>query len=166
MRLFVLITRVLSIALLSMLPFMASAQGFEVAFGNVQQDTDSPVEVTADSLSVNQKDGSATFTGNVLIGQGDMRISAPTVDVFYNEDTSGISRLIARGGVTVVSGEDAAESDDAEYNLDDGMILMSGNVLLSQGGNTVSSDNMVFDIDAGTAQMTGRVKTILRPEGN
>ena len=55
---------------------IAQAQGTEIAFGTVQQDTSLPVEVSADALSVSQNDGSALFTGNVIIGQGEMRLSA------------------------------------------------------------------------------------------
>ena len=40
-----------------------------VAFGGIKADTSAPVEVTADSLRVDQSTGQATFAGNVLIGE-------------------------------------------------------------------------------------------------
>jgi lipopolysaccharide export system protein LptA len=142
------------------------AQTTNLAFGAIQQDTTLPVEVTADSLSVSQQDGTAIFTGNVVIMQGEMRLAAPRVLVVYAEASDGqqarIARLEATGGVTLVSGPDAAESDSADYNVDDGFVVMRGNVLLTQGASALTSDLMRVNLEDGTAQMDGRVKTILR----
>lgn len=143
-----------------------SAQGTTVAFGTMKQDTDLPVEVTADELAVDQNDGTAIFTGDVLIGQGEMRLSAPRVLVIYKTDNSGIERLEATGGVTLVSGPDAAEASRADYDIDSGVIVMTGDVLMTQGQNALTSDRMTVNLDTGTAQMVGRVKTILQPGGN
>lgn len=144
----------------------ANAQGANVAFGTIRQDTGLPVEVTADNLSVDQSTGTAIFTGNVLIGQGEMRLSAARVLVVYRAENKGIARLEATGGVTLVSGPDAAESERADYNIDDGTIVMSGNVLLAQGASALSADKMSVRLSDGTAQMSGRVKTILQTGGN
>ncbi|MFY9240867.1 MAG: LptA/OstA family protein [Roseovarius sp.] len=143
---------------------MAQAQGTQVAFGTVAQDSSLPVEVTSDNLNVNQNDGTAVFTGNVVIGQGEMRLAAPRVLVVYLEDQSGIERLQATGGVTLVSGPDAAEAAQANYNVQTGMIEMQGDVLLVQGTSAITADTMYVDTAAGTARMNGRVKTVLRSE--
>lgn len=145
-------------------PMTSHAQGTQVAFGSTKQDSTLPVEVTADNLDINQEDGTAVFTGNVLIGQGAMRLSAPRVLVIYKKDNSGIENMEATGGVTLVSGEDAAEAQQAEYNIDSGEIRMQGDVLLVQGINALSGDRLFVDTRAGTARVTGRVKTILQPE--
>lgn len=143
-----------------------SAQGTAVAFGTLQQDTDAPVEVSADALAVDQDSGKAVFTGNVVIGQGEMRLSAAKVLVVYKDGNSGIERLEATGGVTLVSGPDAAESSRADYDIDAGTIVMTGDVLLTQGANALTSDRMTVNLNDGTAQMNGRVKTILQPNKN
>lgn len=145
---------------------VAQAQGTEVVFGAVQQDTSLPVEVSAESLSVSQNDGSALFTGNVVIGQGEMRLSAPRVLVFYTENQSGVERLEATGGVTLVNGDQAAEADTAQYEVNRGTIRMVGNVLLTQGANTLVSDSMDVDLEAGTALMNGRVRTVFQSGDN
>lgn len=144
----------------------AWAQGTEVAFGTVQQDTSLPVEVSADALSVSQNDGSALFTGNVIIGQGDMRLSAPRVLVFYTEGQNGVERLEATGGVTLVNGDQAAEAERADYEVNVGTIRMTGNVLLTQGANTLVADEMDVDLEAGTAVMNGRVRTVFQTGDN
>ncbi len=152
--------------MLSLVALPLLAQGASVAFGTIKQDTKLPVEVTSDNLSVDQDTGIAIFTGNVLIGQGEMRLSAPRVLVVYLAEQRGIERLEATGGVTLVSGPDAAESERADYSIEDGVIVMTGNVLLDQGLNALSADRMTVQLSDGTAQMSGRVKTIIQTGDN
>lgn len=157
------IFRVFLLSLILCLPLGAAlAQGTSVAFGTLKQDTDAPVELTADSLSVDQDSGVAIFTGNVLIGQGEMRLSAARVRVVYREGNTGIESLRATGGVTLVSGPDAAESQQADYDIDTGVIVMTGDVLLTQGASALTAERMTVNLEDGTAQMSGRVKTILQ----
>ena len=143
----------------------AFAQGANVAFGTIAQDTSLPVEVSSDELSVDQQTGSAVFTGNVVIGQGDMRLSAQRVMVVYRATQDGISKMEATGGVTLVSGADAAESQRADYDIDEGTIVMRGNVLLAQGASALSADTMTIRLTDGTARMSGNVRTRLQTGG-
>ena len=61
----------------------ATAQGANVAFAGLKTDVSQPVQVVADQLSVNQTDGTASFSGNVVITQGDMRLQAGAVTIHY-----------------------------------------------------------------------------------
>ncbi len=158
---FAVLRRLLFIAALA-LPVPVFAQGPNLAFGDNASNADAPVEVEADNLSVNQNDGTAEFTGNVLIQQGTMKLSAPRVLVTYSEDQSRVQRVEATGGVTIVSGPDAAEAQRADYDLDRREIVMIGDVVIVQGANTLTSDRMQIDLAAGTAQMQGRVRTLLK----
>ncbi|GAA6191332.1 LptA/OstA family protein [Phaeobacter sp. NW0010-22] len=142
------------------------AQSANVAFGAIKADPSLPVEVTADTLDVNQEDGSAEFLGNVVVGQGEMRLSAKRVLVIYNQEASGIERMEATGDVVLVSGPDAAQAERADYTIDSGVIVMTGNVLLTQGQNALTSNKMTVNLITGTAQMVGRVKTILNSDKN
>ncbi|GGO32498.1 organic solvent tolerance protein OstA [Gemmobacter aquaticus] len=148
------------------LPLAAWAQDAQVAFGGLRQDTTLPVEVKAESLTVNQTDGSATFTGNVLVGQGEMRLAAQTVRVEYAADGKSIAKLHATGGVTLASNSDAAESDEAVYAVDVGTVLMTGNVLLTQGPSAIAGQKLLIDLKAGTGRMEGGVSTVFSPGGN
>lgn len=156
--------KVLLITLALMAPASAVIAQAQVSFGGMQQDTSAPVEVSADSLSVNQTDGTALYTGNVVIGQGEMRLSAPRVLVVYAETQNRIERLEATGGVTLVNGDEAAEAESADYNINDGTVVMRGNVLVTQGPNALTSDEMTVNLDTGTAQMSGRVRTVLQQQ--
>lgn len=145
----------------------APAAAQDTAFGGMRADITAPVEVAAESLSVNQADGSAVFTGDVVIGQGAMRLSADRVRVVYGEGgQSRIRSLEAAGNVTLVSGPDAAEAQAASYDVETGRVTLTGDVVLTQGRNVLTGDRMVVDLGSGTAQVDGRVRSVLQPGGN
>ena len=146
------------------LPGPAGAQGVQLG-GAFAADPSAPVEVTSDSLSVDLATGAATFTGNVVIGQGDLRVQAGEVEVIYDEATGGIARLLASGGVTLATPEEAAEAQAADYDLAAGTLTMTGEVLLTQGPSAISGDRLVVDLESGTARMEGNVRTILQRAG-
>ncbi|SDD41013.1 lipopolysaccharide export system protein LptA [Paracoccus isoporae] len=150
----------LTLCLIGAAPLSAQVMGF----GGGGADTDAPVELSADNLTVNRSSGEAEFSGNVIIGQGEMRLSADQVLVRYAEgDTSRIDSLQAIGNVTLVNGEDAAEANEAVYEVEAGNITLTGEVLLTQGENIMSGDSIVVNLSDGTAQASGRVRTVLQP---
>lgn len=137
-----------------------------INLGGIAADPSAPVEVTADNLNVDQDTGSAVFSGNVVIGQGELRLSAPSVQVTYAAESGDITRLQANGGVTFATATEAAEAQSADYNLSSGLLTLNGDVLLTQGQSALSADSMVLDLNAGTAQMNGRVRTVFQQDGN
>jgi lipopolysaccharide export system protein LptA len=143
-------------------PF-AQTNGATVAFGSMKGDPTLPVEVTADQLQVNQADGTAVFTGNVIVIQGEMRLTAPLVKVNYAKDQKTIERLDASGGVTLVNGGEAAESKEAVYTIDTGEVVMTGDVLLTQGTSALSGNLLTVDLNTGQGVMQGRVQTVFVP---
>ena len=158
------LSRLFAIALLVLMPAGVAAQ--QTAFGSGSIDPDAPVEVESDELSVSEEDGTAEFIGNVVIIQGDMRLAAPRVLVVYDDAGERISKMQATGGVTVVSGKDAAEASRADYDIDGSRIIMQGDVLVVQGASTLSGQRMVVNLKTGNAQMEGRVRTVLQPRKN
>jgi len=145
----------------------AMAQGTNIAFGGLKHDTSQPVEVASDNLQIDQANGSASFSGNVLITQGELRLSAGTVNVVYAPGSVGqISELRATGGVTLVNGTEAAEAREAVYSIDKGTVVMTGNVILTQGQNALSSDTLTIDLNSGTGNLSGRVRTVFQTGNN
>jgi len=144
----------------------AMAQQAQVAIGSTHADPSLPGEVDSESLNVSQENGSAEFIGDVIVIQGEMRLSADRVLVRYSEDRSAIERMEATGNVVLVSPPDAAEGDWAEYTIASGDMVMKGNVLLLQGPSTISGDQLNANLASGTATVTGNVKTILQQVGD
>jgi lipopolysaccharide export system protein LptA len=137
-----------------------------INLGGIAVDTTAAIEVTSESLSIDQDTGTAVFEGDVLISQGELRISAARVEVIYGTDTNRIARLIASGNVTFVTAQDAAEAETADYDITTGLLTLTGDVLLTQGGSAISAQSMVVNVNNGTATMQGRVRTVLQQGGN
>ena len=144
----------------------ALAQGTSVAFNGIKGDNKLPVEVNADNLTVNQTDGSAVFSGNVIVIQGDLRLTAGEITVIYAKEGKGIEKLIATTDVLLVNTTDAAEADEAVYTIEAGEVVLTGNVLLTQGQTTISGEKLTIDLTAGTGRMEGRVTTTFTPSEN
>ena len=157
--------RLIALVALLSAPLSAAAQT-NISLGGISADPDAPVEITADNLSVDQNSGQANFEGNVVIGQGDLRISAGSVEVTYSRDSGDIDRLLASGGVTFVTATEAAEAASAVYDLAGGALTLSGDVLLTQGASAISADTMVVNLETGEAQMIGRVRTVFEQGNN
>jgi len=137
-----------------------------INLGVINADPTAAVEITADNLSVDQTSGKAIFQGNVVVGQGDLRISAGRIEVIYSDAGGNISSLLASNGVTFVSATEAAEAATANYDLIAGTLIMQGDVLLTQGASAISADTMSVNLSTGAAQMEGRVRTIFNQGDN
>ncbi|HUF56542.1 MAG TPA: lipopolysaccharide transport periplasmic protein LptA [Thermohalobaculum sp.] len=142
-------------------------------FGGFRHDSSAPIEVTSESLEVREGEQIAIFTGDVVAGQGTLRLTADTVTVNYGGDgeTGEIDSMIAEGNVFLSNGSETAEGARAEYDVADGMMRMSGDVVLTQGQNAISGETLVIDLEAGTGRVEGsgqgpdggRVKSIFTP---
>lgn len=156
----------LAATLFAMIAGLAAAQGTTVPFGE-GHDASQPVEITSDSLELDQAGGTALFTGTVRVGQGAFRLAADQLRVFYVEGTAGaqgrVDRMEATGNVTLSNGSEAAQGASAVYDVTSGEVEMSGDVLLTQGPNALSSEKLRIDLDAGSARLDGRVRTIFTP---
>ena len=147
----------------------AVAQSANIALGTKAFDRTQQVEVSADELSVDQANGQAVFAGNVLVVQGEVRMSAGRVAVVYADtggSANGISSLRATGGVTFVTASDAVEAREATYSVENGTVQLSGGVILTQGQNAISGETMIVDLNSGQGRMEGRVRTIFTPSGD
>ena len=137
-----------------------------IGFGGVAHDSDQPVEAVSDTLTIDQTNGRALFSGNVIIIQGDLRIAAENVEVIYSDldGERSVDEVIATGGVLITRGEDAAEGEDAVYAVAAGILTMTGDVLVTQGTTTIAGDSMVVDMTTGDGVVEGRVRTVLTPQ--
>ena len=138
-------------------------------FGSFKHDNTQPIEITADSLAVNNAAQTATFTGAVEAGQGTLRLTADKVVVNYGAEgdangSGNIDKLRADGTVFLSSGAETAKGEWAEYDVSQGVVTMGGNVVLTQGENAISGQSLRIDLNAGVGEISGgRVKSVFTP---
>lgn len=146
--------------------FMATlgvAQTASVSLGTEDHDSSKPVEISADTLEIDQDNGVAVFTGNVIIIQDDLKLTAAKVRVTYDSTEGGsgdVEFMHATGGVTMVSPEEVAEAREAVFSVTDDTMVMTGDVIMTQGENAIAGERLDADLDAGTGVLTGGVRMI------
>jgi len=126
-----------------------------------------PIEIDADQLVVERTDGSAEFSGNVRVVQGDMRLASDRLTVQYDEaqkdnQDGGVTEIKAKGKVTIVYGADTATGNEAIYDVPAKKVRLNGNVTLVRGENVLRGDGLVFDLVTGNASLTASSKQRVR----
>ncbi len=111
------------------------------------------VLVDADRIEVQDRSDRAIFSGNVVVRQGDLSLSANRLTVAYSSAGGGvdIDRIDASGGVRVQSPSETARGDFAVYDLNRRLITMVGGVQLTQGRNQLNGGRLVLDLNSGRA---------------
>lgn len=136
-------------------------------FGGFKHDRTAPIEIAADSLEVREAEQIGVFTGDVVAGQGKLRLKAQTLTVWYGDgggETGDIRRVRAEGDVFLSSDAETARGDWAEYNVEKGAIEMGGGVTLTQGENAISGQTLSIDLNQGRGKIGGgRVRSVFRP---
>ena len=167
------IRTVLTLAALAIVPVGASAQTFNNAFQGFGQDNDKPIQIEARELQVEDNSKVATFTGDVVVVQGETTLKTQRLKVFYDGSaTQGaqqdISRLEASGRVFITSKDQTATGDEANFDMATNMMVMTGReVVLSQGPNVVVGNKLTVNLTTGQADLeapkSGRVKVLIQP---
>lgn len=141
-----------------------------------------PVHIEAERLDVHDKEKTATFTGKVIVTQGDTNMRCKTLTVFYagppakdapkdapkdaskdlapkpsaTVNTSGdqkIKKLDARGDVVVNQNDQIATGEAAIFDMDTNIVTMTGNVVLTQGQNVLRGSKLVVDMTTGYSRV-------------
>ena len=130
------------------------------AFGQTSalkgHNSNAPVDVAADRIEVQDRADRAIFSGNVVIRQAELTLTAARLTVAYaSEGGIDIRRIDASGGVTLRSPSETARGNFAIYDLQGKIITLIGDVALVQGGNRVNGARLVLDLDTGRAVLDG-----------
>lgn len=136
---------------------VAVALGMGVA-GATAQDR-GPIEIAADALELDQDAGVAVASGNVTAVQGDVTLTADRLAVAYTPAAGAgpdvIRRLDATGNVTVALPGQTARGDAGSYDVDSGIITLTGSVVLTRGDNVVRGETLVLNLNTGTSRIDG-----------
>jgi lipopolysaccharide export system protein LptA len=134
--------------------------GPAAAFGQVSalkgHNSNAPVDVAADRIEVQDRADRAIFSGNVVVRQGELTLTAPRLTVAYSSGGGvQLRRIDATGGVTVKSPSETARGNVGIYDTQARLITLIGNVSLVQRDANVNGGRLVIDLDSGRAVMDG-----------
>lgn len=123
-------------------------------------DTRQPLDISAERLEMQQKQGRAIFSGAVQVTQGKLLLRSDTITVFYKLDSGetnpAISRLDAQGKFSVTSETETLTGDWGIYDVDRQLITVGGDVSFDQGGSELKGSRLEFDLVSGLAKLDGQ----------
>jgi lipopolysaccharide export system protein LptA len=135
-----------------------------------------PISIDADKLVYYDKERKAVYSGNVVVIQGDTKMTCSAMTVFLdraptqgapqtaNEQSgptgdSGVKHLDATGPVTVISKTQVATGDRGSYDKAEDKVWLIGHVTLSDGQNVTKGDKLTYDLKNGLATVDTSVKS-------
>ncbi|MCD6185033.1 MAG: hypothetical protein J7K84_04480 [Deltaproteobacteria bacterium] len=124
------------------------------------------IQVTADTLNVNNEENYAEFIGDVTAIHKDMTIDSDRLQIYYDktsennkasaENERSIKKIIAEGAVTIVSEGRIANSEKAEYMIKTGVLVLTGkNASITSNKNSITGDRITFHRSLGNVKVAG-----------
>lgn len=166
---FLLRPAVMSMAILLWASVAAHAQQF-----SMQADADAPLDVRAEALDVIEQDGRALFSGEVVLSQGDIRLTSDRLRLDWSEGYQLRSGR-AEGRVYLRSSQQQEiRGQWAAYDFATSTLVIGDEVTVvmppqgDQDGATLSGKRFTIDMRAGLGTLSGgpqgRVKGVLQPK--
>src|ERR1700722_18622353 len=144
-----------------------------------------PISIDADKLVYYDKEHKAVYSGNVVVIQGDTKMTCSAMSVFLDHAPTqggapaptkeaapqstngqsgspadaGVKHLDAAGPVTVVSKTQVATGDSGSYDKAEGKVRLIGHVTLSDGQNVTKGDKLTYDLKSGQATVDTSAKS-------
>ncbi len=145
-------------------------------------DRNQPISLVADRATYNEKTGITTYTGNVIIEQGTMKLQANSIVAQLNKSRQ-ISTITATGKpakfqqqLDTNKGLARGEAQKIVYNAETGIITLSGGAYLYQNGASIRGNTLRYSMNKGdieavgssnsTGSSTGRVQIIIPPSAS
>lgn len=129
-----------------------------------------PIEISADTFTIDQNQQKATFSGNVVIKRKDLDMQAQSVTVVYGKGgQSDIDSLTASGNVHVKTPSQDVRGDRAVFDPDAQTVRVSGNVRVSNAQGQVNGPELVINLKQNTTVFQGgkgggRVTGVFTPQ--
>jgi len=138
-------------------------------------DREQPIQIEADTATIDNNQGLATYEGNVIVTQGSIRIHAHTVTLNYTEGKQ-IEKVIATGNParfkqTPEGGKEdiKAKAQRMEYNASLNVLHLTQEAELSQAQDSFAGQHIMYDTQRGVIKADkgkseqGRIKVTIQP---
>ncbi len=148
--------------------FLTSATGIVLALWlgmaiAEESDRDQPIELEADTVTVNDAKKISTYTGNVVLTQGTLVIKADKMIV--REDQDGFQHSTSTGNPTTFKQKRTGKNEwmqgsaqRIEYNGRMDKVQLYTNAWVKRGEDIVNGDYISYDANAEYAEVIGGTK--------
>jgi len=141
----------------------------------LSSDKQQPIHIEADSVVINDSQGTAVYRGNVHYSQGSTHLQADEVTL-YSSDRQKVDKVVAKGNPAKFSQRPDNQDQDMrgeaghiEYYAADERVILEQDAHLWQGKNEFSGSRIEYDtakqvVKALTSgEEAGRVQVIIQP---
>jgi lipopolysaccharide export system protein LptA len=123
-----------------------------------QRDSNAPIGISSDSFQADLNAKTGTYSGNVQIVQGDMKLRANTVKL--STVNSKLDKVFANGNVVVDSPKSGIVTGDVGvYSVVPRTVLMTGNVVMKKGKDVMRGAQLTVNLNTGQALLGGGART-------
>ena len=145
------------------------------AAAQLAQNSDAPVDLTADELEVVNSECLSIWRGSAEALQDNSRLRADVLKTFFRvtgrtrasttstANCGELARIEANGNVFYVTPEQRVRGSNAVYEAGSETITVTGDVVLVQGQNVLRGTKVVINVANGQAQMEGGAKGRNKP---
>ena len=120
-----------------------------------------PLKIVADTALIDEKDGTATYTGNVVLTQGTLRIAAESLKIKTRQGK--VDLVMAVGEPALFSqvpepnqSEVIAKAKNIDYLVQDQKLLLKKKASIVQGENIFRGEEIVYEIQSQRLQAVGQ----------
>ena len=143
-----------------------SQEGKKNKFSN--KDRQGPIEITSDRMRSENGGQKIIFSGNVVIAQAGMAITADIMEVYNTPDKKQTEEIVAIGNVDIVRGKKRMKGDRAVYLYQLQKIILTGSpkAIAWEGKDTIEGREMIFLIEKDRFIVNERVRAKLFPKSS
>jgi lipopolysaccharide export system protein LptA len=141
----------------------ASAQ-VTSGFGLSKKDMSAPINVSADRFDADLNSKTGTYSGNVIVSQGEMKLRADRVKV--NVVSGKPDKIFANGNVVFAAPSGNAQGDAGVYDVAPRLITLTGRVILTKDRNVMRGSTLTVNLATGQAQLGAKALPGQRVQGS
>jgi len=132
------------------------------------KDRQGAIEITSDRMRSENGGQKIIFSGNVVIAQSGMAITADIMEVYNTLDKKQTEEIVAIGNVAIVRGEKRMKGDRAVYLYQLQKIILTGSpkAIAWEGKDTIEGREMIFLIEKDRFIVNERVRAKLFPKSD
>jgi lipopolysaccharide export system protein LptA len=119
----------------------------------LQADREQPMDLKAARWTGSMQSGEQVWSGNVLITQGSLRITADKATLHYKNGAVERAELLGSPAQVQQSldsgGSVSAQAQQVTYHLTDNKVSLSGDVRIEENGNVTQGQRFDYALDTG-----------------
>lgn len=142
--------------------------------GALESDRQQPIQIEANRVEIDEREGTSTYIGNVQVQQGTLQLTAGRVVVHRGQE--GLQRIVAFGDPAAFrqqpEGADyliRGQARELRYDAGGGTVELTGEAHIWQGRDEFSGARVVYELErervrAEGGSGDGRVRAIIHPQ--